>query len=233
MTEGLVHSIETFGAVDGPGIRYIIFLTGCKFRCLYCHNPDSWTNGKLMSSDLIISNALKYKPYWGKFGGITVSGGEPLLQLDFLIDLFTKCKENKINTCIETAGGPFDLKNKKFEQLLSLTDLIIFDIKELDEKKFKKLTGCTQDSSKAFGKFLIDKKFPVWIRYVLVPGLTDSKKDLIQIKDYIKHFNLKKFELLPYHTLGVFKYKELGLNYTLNARQATEKDIKKAYILIK
>ena len=216
---GKVHSIETFGAVDGPGIRYIIFLTGCKFRCLYCHNPDTWFSGKDMSVDSIIEDALKYKSFWKNDGGITISGGEPLLQLDFVNSLFKKAKEKDINTCIETSGG-LDLSSTSridtFKNILKNTNTVIFDIKGANNELFKKVT--IQDNTESMSALdIIDSSnIDLWIRYVLVPGLTDDINDIYNLKEIINLLNrVKKVEVLPYHTLGVSKYKELGIKYSL------------------
>ena len=183
MIQAVVHSIETFGSVDGPGIRYILFLKGCRLRCAFCHNADTWDmkSDDHRSADEIIAHALRYRPYWGKDGGITVSGGEPLLQMDFLIELFSKAKQENIHTCIDTAGEPYTddpVWHEKFEKLMSLTDLLLVDIKHIDPKKHIRLTGKSNENIMQMFHYLdfIDK--PIWIRQVLVPGWTDDPTDL-------------------------------------------------------
>lgn len=222
MTLGKIQTIETFGAVDGPGIRYVIFLHGCAMRCRYCHNPETWCNDKFtpQTSEELIKKALKYKPYWKKDGGITVSGGEPLLQIDFLIELFTLAKKYNINTCIDTCGQPF-FNNKdyleKLDKLLDLTDLFILDIKEMNNETHKWLTSKSNDNILEFARYLSDHNKKMWIRHVLVPTITDKEDDLIKLKEFVNSLkNVEKFEILPYHTLGVMKYKDLCLKYTLN-----------------
>ncbi len=219
--EGYIHSFESFGSVDGPGVRFIIFTTGCPLRCKYCHNPDTWNmaDGKPYSSDDILSRALRYKPYWGTEGGITVSGGEPLLQIDFLLDLFTKAKEKGINTCIDTSGAPFSLGGEwfeKFEKLMALTDLLLVDIKHIDENEHVALTGRTGANIKTMFRYLDEINKPIWIRHVLVPGITDNDEYLIRTRDFIKTLhNVKRVDVLPYHSLGIIKYQKLGIPYVL------------------
>lgn len=235
MILGKVHSIETFGAVDGPGIRFVIFLKGCAMRCKYCHNPDTWCNqvGETMSSEELISKALKYKTYWKKDGGITVSGGDPLLQIDFLIELFTLAKKHNINTCIDTSGQPF-INNKeylaKLDKLLEVTDLFLLDIKEMNNVKHKWLTSKSNENILEFAKYLSDHNKKMRIRHVLVPTITDDEKDLIALKDFVHSLkNVEKFEILPYHSFGVYKYKELNLPYELlDIKEPTDEEIKRA-----
>lgn len=230
MTLGKIQTIETFGAVDGPGIRYVIFLHGCAMRCRYCHNPETWCNDKFtpQSSEELIKKALKYKPYWKKDGGITVSGGEPLLQIDFLIELFTLAKKYNINTCIDTCGQPFS-NNKdyleKIDKLLELTDLFILDIKEMNNETHKWLTSKSNENILEFARYLSDHNKKMWIRHVLVPTITDKEDDLIKLKEFVNSLkNVEKFEILPYHTLGIMKYKDLGLEYTLNNIEEPSKE---------
>lgn len=213
-----VHSIESFGTVDGPGIRFVLFLQGCNLKCKYCHNRDTWNvnDGKYLSLDDIFNKIMKYKNYISPNGGITVTGGEPLIQTPFLIQLFKKLKAENINTCIDTSGM-FTLTSD-IKTLLSLTDLVLLDIKHIDSKKCKDLVGVGNEKELAFAKYLSDNNISIWIRQVLIPGFTDSKEDLIHLKDFISSLKtVKKVELLPYHNLGAYKWKELGLNYELNS----------------
>lgn len=220
--EGYVHSIENFGSVDGPGIRFIIFLAGCPLRCKFCHNPDSWDmqSGKKMSADELIQKALRYRPYWKDTGGITVSGGEPLAQLEFLVELCEKAKEHGINTCIDTSGGPFRKDGQWFEsfkRLMQYTDLLLVDIKHIDEAEHIKLTGKSGINIREMLDYLSAIGKHVWIRHVLIPGITDIDSYLIQMRDYIRTLkNIERVDILPYHTLGVPKYKELGIPYPLD-----------------
>ena len=179
MTKAAVHSVETFGSVDGPGIRFIIFLKGCKLRCRYCHNPDTWNpdSKDMRSADELLEQALKYRTYWGKKGGITVSGGEALLQMDFMIELFKKAKKLGIHTCIDTAAQPFTREEpffSKFNELMEYTDLLLLDLKHIDSNQHKKLTGRENDNILDCALYLSELQKPVWIRHVLVPTITDN-----------------------------------------------------------
>lgn len=239
MSLGNIHSIETFGAVDGPGIRFVIFLKGCNLRCKYCHNPDTWcyNQANLISSDELLKKALRYKSYWKNVGGITVSGGEPLLQIDFLIDLFKKAKEFNINTCIDTSLEPFSADSNflnKFNDLLNYTDLFLVDIKHIDPIEHIKLTTKTNTNILEGIKYLDSHNKRMWIRHVLVPTLTDSYLNLNGIYEFIKPLkNVEKVEILPYHTFGVYKYKELNLVYRLEKiKEPTKEDIFKAKKLL-
>ena len=221
--KGFVHSIESFGSVDGPGIRYIIFLHGCPLRCKFCHNPDTWANAKStmeMTPQEAIAKALKYKSYWGNDGGITVSGGEPLLQIDFLIELFKLAKKEGINTCIDTSGGNFTREEpffSKFNELMKYTDLLLVDLKHIDSTQHQELTGKGNDNILDMAKYLSTINKPVWIRHVLVPGISDKDEYLTELDKFISTLNnVKKVEVLPYHTLGVFKWEELGIPYQLD-----------------
>lgn len=232
--KGYVHSLETFGLVDGPGVRFVIFLSGCALRCKFCHNPDTWVqNGEEFSAEELIKKALRYKPYWKDDGGITVSGGEPLLQIDFLTELFTLAKQNGINTVIDTAGQPFSNEEKwleKFKKLISLTDLFILDIKVMDEKTHIEVTGHTNKNILEMARFLSDNKCDMWLRHVLVPGLTDDEDDLKKLKGFADGLNtVKRLEILPYHTLGISKWEKLGIDYPLKGVPTpTDKQIEKA-----
>ena len=219
--QGNIHSIETFGSLDGPGIRFVIFLKGCPLRCLYCHNPDTWatSGGELRSADSILEQALRYRSYWGEEGGITVSGGEPLLQIEFLTELFTKAKEKGISTCIDTSGSPFTREEPffpRFQGLMKVTDLLLVDIKEIDSKKHRFLTGKSNENILDMLRYLDKIHKPVWIRHVLVPGYTDFDEDLNATRRFIDGLhNVERVEVLPFHKMGEFKWKELHLDYSL------------------
>ena len=217
---GHIHSTESFGAADGPGVRFIVFMQGCHMRCRYCHNPDTWKmdGGDEVTADEILKRALRFKPYWGKDGGITISGGEPLLQIDFVIELFKKAKELGINTCIDTAGNPFTKEEpffSKFEELMKYTDLLLLDLKEINPARHKDLTGFDNSNIIEMAKYLSEINKPVWIRHVLVPEHSDFDEDLDALGDFIDTLsNVDRVEILPYHTLGKFKWENLGIPYT-------------------
>jgi len=225
-----IHSIETFGAVDGPGIRFVVFMQGCPMRCLYCHNPDSWAiaNGQEMSVDNLLTEILKYKNYYGKDGGVTLSGGEPLLQLDFAIELFEKLKSHNINTCIDTSGIVYNTSvetDVKIDKLLSLTDLVLLDIKHIEDKNHQNLTGKSNKNILNFARYLNRKNIPMWIRYVLVPGYTDNEEDIKNLRSFLDTLdNIKKIEVLPYHSMGAAKYEKLKLDYKLKDVESPTKD---------
>ena len=220
---GHIHSTESFGAADGPGVRFIVFMQGCHMRCRYCHNPDTWKmdGGDEVTADEILKRALRFKPYWGKDGGITISGGEPLLQIDFVIELFKKAKELGINTCIDTAGNPFTKEDpffSKFEELMKYTDLLLLDLKEINPTRHKDLTGFDHSNIIEMAKYLSEINKPVWIRHVLVPEHSDFDEDLDALGDFIDTLsNVDRVEILPYHTLGKFKWENLGIPYTLES----------------
>ena len=225
-----VHSLETFGAVDGPGIRFILFLQGCHLQCKYCHNRDTWdmNGGSYKSLDDIFDMIMKYKNYITPNGGVTVSGGEPLLQVKFLIELFTKLKKKKIHTCIDTSGMVAITDDIK--HLLSLTDLVLLDIKHIDSKKCKDLVGFDNKLELEFAKYLSDNNIPIWIRQVLVPGYTDDQNDLLKLKEFISSLNtVQKVEILPYHSIGKYKWTNLGFEYALEGvRDANNEDVQRA-----
>ena len=220
---GHIHSTESFGAADGPGVRFIVFMQGCHMRCRYCHNPDTWKmdGGDEVTADEILKRALRFKPYWGKDGGITISGGEPLLQIDFVIELFNKAKELGINTCIDTAGNPFTKEEpffSKFEELMKYTDLLLLDLKEINPARHKDLTGFDNSNIIEMAKYLSEINKPVWIRHVLVPEHSDFDEDLDALGDFIDTLsNVDRVEILPYHTLGKFKWENLGIPYSLES----------------
>lgn len=219
--KGKIHSTESFGAADGPGIRFIVFFKGCNMRCKYCHNPDTWYGGefKEIDADELINTALRYKSYWGENGGITASGGEPLLQIDFLTEFFKKAKQKGIHTTLDTAGQPFNNSPQfleKFDELMKYCDLVMLDIKEMNNTRHKELTGQSNENILQMAKYLSKIDKPMWIRYVLVPDNSDFDEDLTSLNGFLKTLdNVEKVEILPYHTLGVFKWENLGLEYKL------------------
>ncbi|SET15852.1 pyruvate formate-lyase-activating protein [[Clostridium] polysaccharolyticum] len=221
MVTGKVHSFETFGAVDGPGIRFVVFLKGCAMRCKYCHNPDTWKaeGAQEFSAQELLDKALRYKTYWKNNGGITVSGGEALLQIDFLIEFFQLAKAAGVHTALDTSGQPFSMDAsylEKFNQLMEVTDLFILDIKHMDQKVHEELTGHTNQNILELAKYLSEHKKDMWIRHVFVPGLTDKEEDLIKLKEFVSTLeSVKRFEVLPYHTFGIFKWEKLGMDYSL------------------
>ena len=218
---GYIHSTESFGSVDGPGVRFVIFTAGCPMRCQFCHNPDTWNMqaGEKKTAEELIRQALRYKSYWKDGGGITVSGGEPLMQIDFMIELFRLAKENGINTAIDTSGAPFTREEPffgKFNELMKYTDLLLVDIKHIDEEQHKILTGRTNENILDMARYLSEIGKPVWIRHVLVPERTDNDEYLKKLKNFINELkNVQRIEILLYHTFGEYKWKELGLEYPL------------------
>ncbi|MDO5026660.1 MAG: pyruvate formate-lyase-activating protein [Tissierellia bacterium] len=240
MTLGYIHSKETFGTVDGPGIRYVLFLQGCPMRCLYCHNPDTWlrSGGQAMSVSQVLDEYETYRPFL-KDGGITLSGGEPLLQIDFVIELFKAAKKRNIHTALDTSGITFDRKDPqildKFKQVLKYTDLFLLDIKHIDQEGHKLLTGYGNQRILDFLSFLDENKKDIWIRHVIVPGIT-YKKDLLIAMGYelAKYQSIKDVDILPYHSMGKAKYEQLGLDYKLKDLDdlSIEDAIKAKYIVL-
>lgn len=228
--QGRIHSLESFGTVDGPGVRYVVFVQGCPMRCAYCHNPDTWamTGGTMMEPSYIIEQYERNKGFY-KGGGITVTGGEPLMQVDFLIDLFTLAKEKGIHTCIDTSGIAYKPGNTEFiaklDRLMELTDLVMLDIKHIDPEKHKELTEQPNEGILAFCGYLAERNVDMWIRHVVVPGITDDDKYLFDLGYFIGQFNnLKALDVLPYHTMGETKYEKLGIEYKLKGVPAMDKE---------
>lgn len=215
---GKIHSVESFGTVDGPGIRYVLFMQGCPMRCLYCHNPDTWDllNGREITVEEVLSEYNKNRDFYAK-GGITVTGGEPLLQVDFLTELFKAAKQENIHTCIDTSGITFNSENTdKIDKLLQYTDLVMLDIKHIDNDEHIKLTGKSNKNILQFAKHLEALRKPVWIRHIIVENITDNPEHLKELGHFIGSLkNLAALDVLPYHTMGVNKYKELGIPYAL------------------
>lgn len=227
---GRIHSLESFGTVDGPGVRFVVFVQGCPMRCAYCHNPDTWDMhaGTLMEADEIIEQYERNVSFY-KGGGITVTGGEPLMQVDFLTELFTLAKAKNIHTCIDSSGIAFQPDNavwmKKLDDLLALTDLVMLDIKHIDPEKHRELTAQPNDKILAFAEYLSEKGIAIWIRHVVVPGITDDDQYLYKLGHFIGGLKtLKALDVLPYHTMGKVKYEKLGIPYKLEGVEAMDKD---------
>ena len=219
--EGFVHSTESFGTVDGPGVRFVIFLQGCPMRCQYCHNPDTWQmhTGTKRSAQSLLREYERNRDFY-KRGGITVTGGEALMQIDFLLELFTLAKQQGIHTCLDTSGityRPVESEyNRKLDELMTVTDLVMLDIKHIDPAGHKELTGRDNAGILAFARYLDEKQIPVWIRHVVVPGITDDQGQLARLGAFLGTLsNVKALDVLPYHVMGVSKYKDLGIEYPL------------------
>ena len=221
LSKGRISSTESFGSVDGPGIRFIIFVQGCRYRCRYCHNPETWERegGYEATAEEIFRQAWRYRPYWKKVGGITVSGGEPLLQLEFVTELFRLAKAKGVNTAIDTAGEPFTYEGpffSAFERLLPLTDLFLLDLKHIDPEQHRRLVGVSNESALALAHFLAERGKRMWIRHVLVPGWTTDADDLARLSEFIAGLGtVDRVEVLPYHAMARHKYEELNLPYRL------------------
>ena len=233
--EGRIHSFESLGAVDGPGIRFVVFMQGCSLKCKYCQNRDTWNlkGGTTYSSDEIVEKILRYKNYIMPNGGVTISGGEPLLQAKFLIELFTKLKKYNIHTCIDTSGSV--VLTDEIKELINLTDLFLLDIKCINDEKAINLTGVSNKKELEFARYLSNINKTMWIRQVLVPGYTDNEQDLIKLREFISTLkSVEKVEVLPYHDLGKFKWEQLGEVYPLeNVRTANNDDVKRAKEILK
>ncbi len=228
--DAYLHSTESFGTVDGPGVRFVVFLKGCPMRCKYCHNPDTWEihGGERRSAESLIEEYEHNRAFY-KNGGITVTGGEPLVQIDFLLEFFRLAKEKGIHTCIDTSGAtyrPGDSEyNRKLDAVLALTDLVMLDIKHMDPPSHRALTGMDNEGILAFACHLSEKKIPVWIRHVVVPGITDDPDALSRLGWFIGGLSsVKALDVLPYHTLGVSKYEALGIPYPLSGIENATKE---------
>lgn len=230
MLKGRVHSFETFGTLDGPGIRFVVFMQGCPLRCMYCHNRDTWdpSGGREYTTDEVFNEVQKYINYF-KYsgGGITVTGGEPTLQAEFVTRLFKKCKEAAIHTVLDTSGF---VEIGRVKELLEYTDMVLLDIKHAVEEKHRLITGVSNDKMLQFARYLSYRNIPVWIRYVLVPGFTDAREDLESAAAFIRGLkNIEKIEVLPYHCMGTFKWDKLGHKYPLKGvREPTPKEVSQA-----
>ena len=228
--DGYIHSVESFGTVDGPGLRFVIFCQGCPLRCQYCHNPDSWEIGRgtRMSAQELIRQYERNKSFYGS-GGLTVTGGEPLLQIDFLLELFALAKERHIHTCIDTSGATYregsSAYNDKLDALMGMTDLVMLDIKHIDDEAHRRLTGLDNRGILAFAKYLERRNIPVWVRHVVVPGITDDEAALERLGRFIGGLkNVKALDVLPYHTMGAPKYEQLGIPYPLAGVEPMSKE---------
>lgn len=247
MIRGNINSIETFGAVDGPGVRYIVFLQGCRMRCQYCHNPETWgdsAEGSYLETPAeTFRKAWRYHSYWKNGGGITVSGGEALLQMDYVTELFRLCKEKGVHTALDTSGQPFseaDPELQKFDELMKVTDLFLLDLKQIDCGKHKKLTGWVNDNIRDLAVYLAVHRKKMWIRHVLVPGITTDEEDLKRLRSFLDHLQeicpdcVERVEVLPYHTMGITKYEKLGIPYPLEGVQPpTAEEIRRAEEILK
>lgn len=239
MTEqiyGNIHSLESCGTVDGPGIRFVVFTQGCPMRCKYCHNPDSWTTdlNKKMSTDEILEKYDGVKEFL-RNGGLTVTGGEPLMQIDFVTELFKSAKEKQIHTALDTSGILFNRNNtEKIDELLKYTNLVMLDIKHIDDDEHKKLTGCSNKNILDFAQYLSEKSVPLWIRHVVVPNITYNEKYLTLLGEFLATLkNIKALDVLPYHDMAIPKYENLGMDYPLkNTPPLTKEEALKARDII-
>ena len=237
---GYVHSLESFGSVDGPGVRFVVFLQGCALRCKYCHNPETWQceGGTPYTPEALFKHVSRYRNYWGKKGGITVSGGEPLRQMEFLTSFFELARSKGVHTALDTAGQPFRPDDPdylaRFDRLMASTSLVILDLKEIDPEKHRQLTGQTNANILAMAQHVSDLGIPLWIRHVLVPGLTDDEEGLRRTADFLTSLKtVQRVEVLPYHTLGLFKWEKLNIPYPLpDAVPPTAEQVKRAEELL-
>lgn len=239
-TLGYIHSVETFGLVDGPGVRYIIFLQGCAMRCQYCHNPETWafTKDNAKTPQEAFNAAYRYRNYWRNNGGLSISGGEPLRQMDFVSEVFRLAHAKKVQTALDTSAQPFAPDDAewmaRFDKLLENTDLVILDLKEIDDEKHKKLTGHSNKNILAMAQYVAARGVDLWIRHVLVPGLTDDEEGLRRTAEFISSLRtVQRVEVLPYHTLGLFKWQKLGIPYPLpDAVPPTAEQVRRAEELL-
>ncbi len=239
-TLGYYQSIESFALVDGPGVRSLLFLQGCPYRCLFCHNPDTWPflKNNPITAEEAFAKLVRFKPYWKDNGGITVSGGEPLSQIDFLIELGEICKENGVSFIVDTSGAPFSKSPQflaKFDKLLGFCDLFLLDMKVIDHDQHQKLVGAGNENVLEMYRYLAKKGFPIWVRRVLVPGWNDKEEWLAQEGEFLASLgNVQRIEVLPYHTLGVYKYKKLGIPYPLEGvNPPNEEQVRRAESLLR
>lgn len=235
---GFVHSLESFGAVDGPGVRFVVFLQGCAMRCQYCHNPETWSGGgEPWTADALFRHVWRYRTYWGRNGGLTVSGGEPLRQMEFVTALFRRACSKGVHTALDTAGQPFREEAAflaRFDALLDATKLVILDLKEIDPARHRALTGVDNANILAMARYVSARGVPLWVRHVLVPGLTDDPDGLRRTAEFIAGLQtVERVEVLPYHTLGLFKWQKLGIPYPLeDARPPTDEEVLRAEELL-
>ncbi len=226
LKNGRIHSVETMGTVDGPGIRYVVFTQGCPMRCVFCHNRDAWDpkGGNETTVDELMEDIKQYLPFYkSSGGGVTATGGEPTMQADFIRDLFSRVKnELGLNTAMDTSGF---VEINKAKGLLEVTDLVLLSIKHIDEIKHKAITGVSSNKVFAFMEYLREINKPLWIRYVVIPGLTDDIEDVKRLAEFLKEFpNIELVDILPYHTMGTYKWEELGLDYSLENVSPPDKE---------
>ena len=215
---GRIHSFESFGAADGPGVRVVVFLHGCRFRCVYCHTPDTWARPPALelAADEVLTKAMRYRGYWGTEGGITLSGGEPMLQPDFAAELFERARDLGVTTCLDTAAGPFGRGDGRIARLVESSDTVLLDIKAFDCALHRRITGCGNENVLDCARYLAERGKRTWIRRVLVPGLTDGEDDLLRTGEFIRSLgNVEKVEVLAYHAMGAPKWEALGMDYPL------------------
>lgn len=216
--KGYIHSTESFGTVDGPGVRYVVFFQGCPMRCKYCHNPDTWQfeGGREVTAEELMAEYDSYKEFL-KSGGITATGGEPLAQPEFLAEFFSLAKSKGVHTCLDSSGIVYDPNSpEKVDKVLAVTDLVMLDIKHIDPEEHKKLTGFSNKNILGFAQHIAELGIPLWIRHVVVPGITDSEDELFRLGEFISGLKtLKALDVLPYHDMAKAKYKELGIPYPL------------------
>lgn len=228
MVNGRIHSIESMGLVDGPGIRVVVFFQGCKLRCLYCHNPDTWSDkgGTEYTAEELVKRIKRFKSYFTTSGGgVTFSGGDPLRQPEFLLEVLKECKSEGIHTCLDTSGVGFG----DYDEILKYTDLVLYDVKHLSEKGYEEITGFKIEETNRFLEACKKAGTKLWIRQVVIPGKTDSEEYMEGLKTFINNLeNVEKVELLPYHLLGVNKYETMGIQYRLDGVPAMNKDICKS-----
>lgn len=218
MITGRIHSTESFGTVDGPGIRFVVFFQGCPLRCSYCHNPDTWdfAEGRDITAEELLDEYDSYKEFLSS-GGITATGGEPLAQPEFLAELFCLAKSKGIHTCLDTSGGCFNPENHEdIDEALKYTDVVMLDIKHIDSAEHKKITGIGNEHILSFARYLSELGKQIWVRHVVVPDITDSREQLFRLGEFISELKtLKALDVLPYHDMAKEKYRALGIEYPL------------------